>query len=71
MSAAVACGTLLMVAFFIAEVVGIATEYWMTVGHTTGIVQSHAGLFKICYEVLGQEACFFYVNYAQDFLNGK
>lgn len=71
MSSAVPIGTFLLVACFIMEIVGLATQYWMVVGHSSGLVQSHAGLFKICYEVLNQEACFYYLQYAEDFLNGK
>lgn len=69
MSAAVAIGTLLMVAFCALQAVGLGTEYWMAVGHTTGLIQSHAGLFKLCYEVLSINQCFYYVQYARDFLN--
>lgn len=69
MSAAVPIGTFLLVAFFIMEVIGLVTEYWMVVAHSSGLVQSHAGLFKICYEILSQEACFYYIQYAEDFLN--
>lgn len=71
MSSAVPIGTFLLVACFIMEIVGLATQYWMVVDHSSGLVQSHAGLFKICYEVLNQEACFYYLQYAEDFLNGK
>jgi len=71
MSAAVTIGTLLILLFCVLEVVGVATNYWMTVGHTSGLVKSHAGLFKICYEVLRIEKCFYYVQYAEQFLNGK
>jgi hypothetical protein len=34
-------------------------------------VKSHAGLFKICVEVLTIEKCVYYIQYAKDFLNGK
>ena len=70
MSAAVAIGTLLIFIFCVLEVVGIATNYWMTVD-TSGFAKSHAGLFKICLEVLTIEQCFYYFQYAKDFLNGK
>lgn len=68
MSAAVAIGTLLIFIFCVLEVVGIATNYWMTVD-TSGFAESHAGLFKICYQVLWIEQCFYYFQYAKDFLN--
>ena len=51
MSAAVTIATLLILLFCVFEVVGVATDYWMTVGHISRLVKSHAGLFKICYEV--------------------
>ena len=71
MSLAVIIGTLLISIFGALEVVGIATNYWMTVSHTSGIVKSHAGLFKICSEVLTIERCVYYIQYAKTFLNGK
>ena len=69
MSAVVAIGTLLIFIFCALEVVGIATNYWMTVDVTSGLVKSHAGLFKICVEVLTIEKCVYYIQYAKDFLN--
>jgi hypothetical protein len=71
MSAAATIGTLLIFIFCALEVVGIATNYWMTVDHTSGLVKSHAGLFKICFEVLTIEQCFYFIQYAKEFLNGK
>jgi hypothetical protein len=43
----------------------------LTVDVTSGLVKSHAGLFKICVEVLTIEKCVYYIQYAKDFLNGK
>jgi hypothetical protein len=71
MSAAVTIATLLILLFCVFEVVGVATDYWMTVGHISRLVKSHAGLFKICYEVFTIQKCFNYVQYAEKFLNGK
>ena len=71
MSAAVTIGTLLIFIFCALEVVGIATTYWITVDVPSGLVKSHAGLFKICLEVLTIEKCVYYITYAKDFLNGK
>ena len=71
MSAAATMGTLLIFNFFALEVVGIATNYWMTVDHTSGLVMSHTGLFKICYEVLTIEQCSYFIQFAKEFLNGK
>ena len=71
MSAAATIGTFLIFIFCALEVVGIATNYWMTASHTSGLVKSHAGLFKICVEVLTIEKCVYYIQYAKDFLNGK
>ena len=65
MSAAVTIATLLILLCCVLEVVGVATDYWMTAG------KSHAGLFKICYEVFTIQKCFNYVQYAETFLNGK
>ena len=71
MSAAVTVGTLLIFIFCALEVVGIATNYWMTASHTSGLVKSHAGLFKICFELFTIKKCVSYIQYAKTFLNGK
>jgi hypothetical protein len=71
MPAAAAIGTSLILLCCVLEVLGVATGYWMTVGYTARLVKSHAGLFKFCYEVFTIQKCFYYVQYAEKFLNGK
>lgn len=69
MSSAVPIGTFFLVACFIMQCVGVATEYWITAS-LSGLANSYAGLFKMCYEVLSQQQCVYYIKFSTHFQNG-
>lgn len=68
MSSAVPIGTFFLVACFIMQCVGVATEYWITAS-LSGLANSYAGLFKMCYEVLSQQQCVYYIKFSTHFQN--
>ena len=72
MSAAVGIGTFLLLLFCALDVVGVATDYWMTVGHALRLAKSHAGLFKICYqEIMMEDICSYFDPFREEFQRGK
>ena len=73
MSLVVAIGTFLLLLFCVLDVVGVATNYWMTMADTFRLTKSHAGLFKICYKVvtMRKEMCSYNDQLPEIFLRGK